>query len=41
MMNGKTDRRSGRDNPETERPLKAGDKVRLRIANGGVRLTFG
>jgi FtsP/CotA-like multicopper oxidase with cupredoxin domain len=34
MMNGKTDSQVV-TNPETEEPLKAGDKVRLRIANGG------
>ncbi|MFB0948080.1 MAG: CopA family copper-resistance protein [Spirosomataceae bacterium] len=34
MMNGKADSQVA-TNPETEDPLKAGDKVRLRIANGG------
>jgi CopA family copper-resistance protein len=34
MMNGKSDSQFA-TNPDTGEPLKAGDKVRLRIANGG------
>jgi CopA family copper-resistance protein len=34
MMNGKSNSQVT-TNPETKEPLKAGDKVRLRIANGG------